>query len=243
MLSNDELKEKFIKIHPEYFKMKVTKSGKINYNWDARRVFQCIIYPESMKSDINTCAKDFGVPFVVGLHNMDCNKDTGEKDKDHYHLVAQYEGKTTLYKFYSDIVRGFGENAWFGLEYTSNKTTSIQYLIHRNDPDKYQYSIDNVSGFNGMDFKDDLLKSNGDVMSSIDELEDIIDKNCIFQYVDLVKYLKVHERFDLREILIKDSHCSKHINHYLRSMEHCYFYDGTVEKVILKFILIMGQRK
>lgn len=69
-------------------------------------------------------------------HNMDVNEETGELKKVHTHAVIQFDGHRTLSAVQNEFVR-------VGLEkrfvQTCNLRAMLRYLIHKDDPDKYQY--------------------------------------------------------------------------------------------------------
>lgn len=78
------------------------------------------------------------------LHDKDIYEN-GDTKAPHYHLYVYYQNAITL--------NSMG-NRFYGahIEKPINKDYCIQYLIHRNDPQKYQYSSDevisNISGIN-----------------------------------------------------------------------------------------------
>ena len=63
--------------------------------------------------------------------------DKDNEEQPHYHLCLEYKNARTFTQ-----VKLMFEGAH--IEEMEYKNMSYQYLIHKNDPDKYQYSIDNV---------------------------------------------------------------------------------------------------
>ena len=63
--------------------------------------------------------------------------DKDNEEQLHFHLCLEYKNARTFTQ-----VKAMFEGAH--VEEMEYKNISYQYLIHKNDPDKYQYSIDNV---------------------------------------------------------------------------------------------------
>ena len=69
--------------------------------------------------------------YAYVLHDKD------NEEQPHYHLCLEYKNARTFTQ-----VKAMFEGAH--VEEMEYKNMSYQYLIHKNDPDKYQYEIDNV---------------------------------------------------------------------------------------------------
>lgn len=113
------------------------------------RYYTCIIY----KDDINF-SKYFDnimnnyeeVTYIE--HDKDINEN-GEKKKPHYHMLFKVgENARHLSAVAKEI--GIAENYLQGC----NKKSMLQYLIHLNNQEKTQYSINEVHG----ELKDELVK-------------------------------------------------------------------------------------
>ena len=63
--------------------------------------------------------------------------DKDNEEQPHYHICLEYKNARTFTQ-----VKAMFEGAH--VEEMEYKNMSYQYLIHKNDPDKYQYQIDNV---------------------------------------------------------------------------------------------------
>jgi hypothetical protein len=70
------------------------------------------------------------------LHNKDTDEN-GEIKTPHYHLYIEYQNARTF-----QAMRNRFEGAH--IEAAQNREYCIQYLIHRNNPEKHQYKIDEV---------------------------------------------------------------------------------------------------
>lgn len=92
-------------------------------------------YNEALKTWCNA----FCERYAYILHDKDFTEG-GVKKTPHIHLVAQLQKRARLYKTLRDIAEAVnvGVKAITIDKYT-HWEKSIQYLVHRNDKDKYQY--------------------------------------------------------------------------------------------------------
>lgn len=84
---------------------------------------------ESFKELLTDC-------WAYVLHDKDTDEN-GEVKAPHYHLYIEYQNARTF-----QAMRNRFEGAH--IETAQNREFCIQYLIHRNNPDKHQYKIDEV---------------------------------------------------------------------------------------------------
>lgn len=75
------------------------------------------------------------------LHDKDVDLKTGELKKAHYHVVIEFKSAKWRSALSKEI--GITENY---IEQVKNYENVLEYLIHYNDDDKYQYSLDEVKG-------------------------------------------------------------------------------------------------
>lgn len=72
-------------------------------------------------------------------HDSDVNEKTGEIKKAHIHFIVEQENPTTI----SAVAEKLGIEDNY-LEYCKNFRSSFRYLIHADDPKKYQYDPESV---------------------------------------------------------------------------------------------------
>ncbi|MBR2786571.1 MAG: hypothetical protein IKD76_03655 [Clostridia bacterium] len=98
------------------------------------------LYPEwpfitTILDHLKTCNK-----YAYILHDKDVN-DNGELKKKHIHAMVKYGGRRTLSSVQNEFFK-------YGLEKrfcdTCNERAMLRYFTHIDDPDKYQYSIDDI---------------------------------------------------------------------------------------------------
>ena len=149
------------------------------------RNFATVIYPDSAPSDwIEKLTMSFVPSLISPLHDKDLNPDKTIK-KPHYHVLLLFQGVKTLEqaKEIFDSIGGVG----------CEKVTSIRgyarYLCHLDNPDKAQYSPQNVTCLNGADYNN-IIGLVTDKYKVISEIIDYCELNSIESYADLLIYCK-----------------------------------------------------
>lgn len=115
------------------------------------RVWTCIVYPESAPENWESILDDKHISFCVSpLHCYDVNELDGELKKAHYHVIFAFEGKKSFEQVFElteqlnspipkrvDSLRG-----------------AVRYLVHYDNPEKFQYSISDIRCYGGFDLAD-----------------------------------------------------------------------------------------
>lgn len=104
--------------------------------------------------------------YAYAYHDKDVSKrDESKLAEPHFHLLIRFTDKYSISKV-RKLFSGFVDEK--GLEINSNiqfreKTDAhcIQYLVHKNDSEKYQYSADCITAFN-YDVDEELAKQLSD---------------------------------------------------------------------------------
>ena len=104
------------------------------------RTHLLMLYPEDSThmEALTKIEKSYDYAYI--LHDKDCT-DAGEVKKAHYHVVLRFPNQTWSSAVAKDL--GIAENY---MEEPRSFDNALMYLIHFNDTDKYQYSIDEVKG-------------------------------------------------------------------------------------------------
>lgn len=98
------------------------------------RIYEVIVYEE------DGCIESFMRTDIKGkrayaLHDNDLKKD-GTPKKKHIHLIYWFDREKSIKALSKDI--GIPENR---IEWKADIYGALQYLVHKNHPDKYQYDI------------------------------------------------------------------------------------------------------
>lgn len=145
------------------------------------RYWAFVVYPESVKGDLKEELTKMGVVAAISpLHNEDYNPD-GEKKKDHYHVLLEYEGPTSYKVVNESICEPLGATI-------PKRVVSLRgyyrYLTHMDNPEKAQYNESEIIKIGG--FNLDLTASEVTTIK-IKIMQDIND-NDISEYSDLINY-------------------------------------------------------
>lgn len=153
------------------------------------RNFATVVYPESAPVDWQeTLSVQFVPAFISPLHDKDLNP-TGEPKKPHYHVVVMYDGKKTMEQA-KELFSLFGG---VGCEIVQSIRGYARYLCHLDNPEKAQYSPDEVRSLCGADYSSTIGLVT-DKYKAIDEMMDFCDSNGIYSYRDLMLYCRKERR-------------------------------------------------
>jgi len=163
---------------------------------DRTRNYACVVYPESAPSDWLEKLSALHVPmFVSPLHDSDINP-TGEPKKPHFHVMAMFEGK----KSQEQVKEYFSTFGGVGCEVINSIRGYSRYLCHLDNPEKHQYSIDDVRAFSGADYIA-AIGTAADKAKAIREMISYISENDIVSFSDLLEYASIN-RSDWFDCLI-----------------------------------------
>ena len=153
------------------------------------RNFATAVYPESAPSNWQEILAEQFVPaFVSPLHDRDVNP-TGEKKKPHYHVIVMYDSVKTV----EQARELFEKIGGVGCEVIQSIRGYSRYLCHLDNPEKAQYSPDDVRAFCGADYTATIGLVT-DKYKAIDEMMDFCDENGIYSYRDLMRYCRKERR-------------------------------------------------
>lgn len=110
------------------------------------RYWAFIVYPESTREDWKEYLCSIGCVFAISpLHDKDINPN-GEKKKDHWHVLIEFEGPTT----YKNVLENICEpiNGTIPVRIISLRGY-YRYLVHLDNPEKAQYDIKEIQEYGG----------------------------------------------------------------------------------------------
>lgn len=159
------------------------------------RNYATVVYPESAPNNWLTVLSEQCIPcFVSPLHDKDTNP-TGEPKKPHYHVLIMFENVKTVEqaRCIFDLIGGVG------CETVQAIRGYARYLCHLDNPEKAQYSPDDVIMYGGADY----LATIGlvtDKYKAIGEMIDFCCTNQVYSYSDLLEWCRIN-RFDWFRVL------------------------------------------
>ena len=165
------------------------------YGKGRTRNFATVVYPESAVDGWQEILAQQFVPiFISPLHDKDINP-TGEAKKPHYHVVIAFDTVKTVEqaKAIIELINGVG------CEVVNSLRGYVRYLCHLDNPEKYQYSQDDVRTLCGADYSGAIGLAT-DKYKALAEMQDFCEQYNINSFYLLSKYARMH-RADWYRIL------------------------------------------
>lgn len=159
------------------------------------RNFATVVYPESAPENWQEILSEQFVPtFISPLHDKDINP-TGEAKKPHWHVMLMFDGVKTI----EQAAEIFNKIGGVGCEVVQSQRGYARYLCHMDNPEKFQYSPEDVRSLCGADYTGSIGLVT-DKYKAIGEMIDFCEENGIVSYSELLKYCRM-ERFDWFRVL------------------------------------------
>lgn len=150
-----------------------------------KRHWAFVAYPESLPADWVEQLKQSGLKVAISpLHDRDVNP-TGEPKKPHYHVIVSYEGPTTFSNVEKLTLR-LNQPHPQPLEQVRGY---YRYLTHEDNPEKAQYSKDDIQTLNGFDIRDYVEMTKSEVTRYLREVQQFVMDSNITEYADLMEIL------------------------------------------------------
>lgn len=170
-----------------------------------------IVYPESAPANWRNILADEHMPWVESpLHDKDVDAN-GKSKKAHYHVLLTFEGKKSFeqIKEFSDRL-----NAPIPQKVASVKGL-VRYMVHMDNPEKYQYDKSEIVGHGGVDVAELLKPTSADRYTLIREMQRHVVAQQILEFSDLFEYAATN-RFDDWFPLLCDN-CAYIMGQYIKS--------------------------
>ena len=148
-----------------------------------KRYWAMVLYPESAPDNWRDKLRDTGIQCAISpLHDKDLNADNTPK-KAHYHIILCYEGPTT-YNNVLKLTESLNQPIPQPLEQLRGY---YRYLVHKDNPEKYQYDEYKITTINGFDISNYLDLTNSQVVAILREIIQFIEDNDITEYSTLIR--------------------------------------------------------
>lgn len=165
------------------------------------RYWACVCYPQSLPTNWLEILQNSGLALAISpLHDKDVDP-TGEPKKPHYHLLLCYDGPTT-YNNVKTLCDSL--NATIPIKIESPRGM-YRYHIHMDNPEKYQYDDRNRILMNGLDPANFNGLTETEQFKIKCELIQLIRDNKIYEYSNLIDYLKALELKDYLTVAMKNT--------------------------------------
>lgn len=150
-----------------------------------KRNWAFVLYPESAPENWRELLQKTGLQCAISpLHDKDVNPD-GEPKKAHYHIILIYSGPTSF-----NVVRSLCEGLNQPIPQPLEQVRGYyRYLTHKDNPEKAQYSENDIQTLNGFDISDYIELTRSEVIAIKKHLQQIIREADITEYSDLIDLL------------------------------------------------------
>lgn len=166
-----------------------------SYGKGRTRNFATVVYPDSAPKNWQEILSEQFIPALISpLHDLDTNPD-GEVKKAHWHVILAYEQVKTKEQAEEVIKKISG----VGCEVVQSLRGYARYLCHLDNPEKHQYSIEDVRALCGADYSA-AIGLPTDKYKAIREMIEYIKQNDMYSYSELLDYCS-QERFDWFRVL------------------------------------------
>lgn len=152
-------------------------------NDDRRRVWTFIVYPDSAPENWREKLDDEHLSWVASpLHDKDKNPD-GKLKKAHWHVVLVFDGKKSF-----DQIKALTDSIGSPIpQRVESIRGMIRYLIHKDNPEKYQYPKEEIET-HGVDIEKYFLMSDAARLLILREITEYVQENHITSLSQLVAY-------------------------------------------------------
>ena len=187
----------------------------------------CIIfYPEDLPDDWQLQIDSLHVKWIESpLHNNDFNDD-GSHKKDHVHALFMFDSvknEKQVQQMFSGLFGTSQNGSIIGVAAISDKSRcrdrsgSVRYMAHMDNPEKAQYDTAEIKGHNGADPMEILQRSLSETREMIVKMEEFIEENEIIELCDFSAAI----RYDNPEwYMLLTTKMTTYFNAFIRSRRH-----------------------
>ena len=194
------------------------------------RLWTCIVYPESAPPMWRDILDEDHIQWVESpLHDKDVNPD-GEVKKPHWHILLSFDGNKSFSQIreYTDKL-----NAPIPQKCASAKGL-VRYMIHLDNPEKYQYDYADIVCHGGYDINDLFKITATQRYIMVGEIMDFVVENDIIEFSELVIYAR-HNRFEDWFPLLCDS-CAYIVGDFIKSYRHSWRHKRKIQDKELEYL-------
>ena len=150
-----------------------------------------VLYPESAPENWRAIIDDSHIEWVESpLHEYDCDP-TGVQKKPHWHVLLMFGGV----KSYDQVCEFIKPLNGPVPQRCHNAKAMVRYFAHLDNPDKFQYSINDIIPHGGVEIADLLKPSASERYTMIKDMCEYVREHNIIEFHALMDYAMV-EHFD-----------------------------------------------
>lgn len=158
---------------------------------DRTRTWTAVVYPESAPENWRDYLDEEHIEWAESpLHEFDVNP-TGEVKKAHWHIVLSFDGP----KSYEQVREILAPTNCPAPQKCHSLKGAVRYMAHLDNPEKFQYSVDQIQGHGGFDVASALAPSASQRYALIADMCAYITENHVTEFADFMDYARV-ERYE-----------------------------------------------
>ena len=178
------------------FVLRDGRDGQLTNGVARAKNYTLVVYPEDLSTEMQTndawidVFRDLGHKLVVSpYHDKDINAD-GSKKKPHYHILLQGGRNWIKFAELKDLVKtDLGGKGVAVPQKCSNSDGLKRYMTHIDNPDKYQYSKDDIRCYNGASIDSAyLISEEGKKLAIYDIMAFVREHEEMSNYYQLMNY-------------------------------------------------------
>lgn len=190
----------------------------------------CIYPDDSLPDNYLNIIDNWHIPVLISpVHDSDVNGNGMEKKK-HIHVMI-YFGKGQN-KSYKQVMSYVEKLHGCPCEVVHNTVGMIRYFVHRDNPEKHQYDVQDLKAFCGFQYIEAFETLATDENQYFNFIENFCEDNKVYNYYQLTIILKDHGLINELNFLRRHSN---HIRYYLIDKYQIYRRLGYISTLDEKF--------
>lgn len=185
-----------------------------------------VLYPDDLPDNFLDVLKSVRAKMVLSpFHNQDTNSD-GSPKKPHYHVMFMFDNYKSEAQLIGLFKSLFGETDTGSIPGVATITASnclvhdrggtVRYLAHLDNPEKYQYDVNEIQGFNGADVMELLKHSLSETQDVMKAMQNYIIDNEITELCDFAVAIENNAEW----YLTLTTKATVYFNAFIRSYRH-----------------------
>lgn len=179
-----------------------------------------LVYPnDSLPTNYLNIINNWHVPCLLSpIHDKDIDGDESEQIKEHIHIMI-YFGVGAKKSF--DQVKEFSDQLNGTIPFpVISRNALTRYFIHRDHPNKQQFLETDLIKLGGFEIGDAFNSYDND-LKLYETIETIIIDNCIFNFANLVQYLRSNNyRYELQFLRKNTIYFTALLNGYWQKLKY-----------------------
>lgn len=179
------------------------------------RNWNFILYPESAPENWRDIINETRIEWVCSpLHDKDVDP-TGEVKKAHYHITLLYPTVKSYEQVCDLVVKTLNQPIPIPCQSVKG---SIRYMVHKDNPDKYQYNWNDIVCYGGADLQSLCLPTSTEKLEIQKQIIEYCRVNNITEFSDIVNYANDTGNTEWLYVLLNYSTLA--ISTYIKSLRH-----------------------